>query len=323
MGIFNNNKDSKRAAENRAYDNNHPGQGIMNNDSNRVNDPNYNNSINDDRYADSNTSRSPTMAQNNPPDQRSGAMNLGGHQYQDPYSEHPGRHPSHLGHGTNNTNTGTDVTNTRTGDDLTNTQAGRAGEPGYSNTGVQASAAGQDYPTGQGGQNFNHPGAGTAAGLGAAGAGAGYAAGGHTGMGNTAASNPDYYNPTEAQLKVNAGQVPTKSDILKQEYMGKLENAAGVLLSSEGMKARGAQKEMEALAMKRQANELGNAQRLEQHAANSRNKAVAHGAHPHHAGLGATGQPGTGTLGAGPMQQPGATSGMPGSNVQGGMPGRY
>ncbi|KDQ14063.1 hypothetical protein BOTBODRAFT_44952 [Botryobasidium botryosum FD-172 SS1] len=315
MGIFNNNnKDSKRAAENRAYNDNQPGQGIMNNDSNRVNEPNYNNSINDDRYADNNSGRGSTMAQNNPPDQRSGAMNLGGHQYQDPYAEHPGQHPGHLGHGTNNVDAGTNVTNTRTGGDLTNTQAAGAGEPGYSNTGVQAGVAGQDYPAGQGGQNYNHPGAGTAAGLGAAGAGTGYAAG-HAGMGNTtAAGNPDYYNPTEAQLKINAGQVPTKSDILKHEYMGKLENAAGVLLSSEGMKARGAQKEMEALAMKRQANELGNAQRLGQHA---------HGAHPHHAGLGAAGQPGTGTVGAGPMQQPGATSGMPGNNMQGGMTGRY
>jgi len=63
---------------------------------------------------------------------------------------------------------------------------------------------------------------------------------------------------------------------------GKLEHAAGVLLSSETLKARGIEKEREANAMKVQAAELGRAEQLEAAALAHRSSAVSHGAHPSH-----------------------------------------
>ncbi|KAF8577161.1 hypothetical protein K439DRAFT_1622301 [Ramaria rubella] len=68
----------------------------------------------------------------------------------------------------------------------------------------------------------------------------------------------------------------------EKAFVGKLEHAAGTLLCSSSLRAKGLQKEQEAQALKVQAAELGAAERLESEAAARRERAVAHGAHPHH-----------------------------------------
>jgi len=82
----------------------------------------------------------------------------------------------------------------------------------------------------------------------------------------------------------------------EKAFVGKLEHAAGTALCSSTLKAKGLDKEREAQALKVQAAELGQAEGLESQAAARRERAVAHGAHPHHLGGGA-GTGGTGVIG--------------------------
>lgn len=74
----------------------------------------------------------------------------------------------------------------------------------------------------------------------------------------------------------------------RMERSGQLEHAFGTILSSQTMKAKGAAKEAEGRQMKLQAQEIGRAQGFEQEAQLSRERALAHGAHPDHAMSGGT-----------------------------------
>ncbi|KAF8577160.1 hypothetical protein K439DRAFT_570113 [Ramaria rubella] len=116
----------------------------------------------------------------------------------------------------------------------------------------------------------NAPVAGTGAGMGA-GTGAGMGAGTGAGMG--------------AGTGARAGAPGAGAS--EKAFVGKLEHAAGSLLCSTTLKAKGLEKEREAQALKVQSAELGQAEGLESQAAARRERAVAHGAHPHHLGGGA------------------------------------
>ncbi|KAJ7171509.1 hypothetical protein C8R46DRAFT_1349458 [Mycena filopes] len=73
---------------------------------------------------------------------------------------------------------------------------------------------------------------------------------------------------------------------------GKIEQKVGALVGSEALKAKGLQKEQEALAFKVQSQELAEAEGLEREAGLRRERAVAHGAHPdnrHVGGMGGAG----------------------------------
>ncbi|KZS98257.1 hypothetical protein SISNIDRAFT_481019 [Sistotremastrum niveocremeum HHB9708] len=64
-----------------------------------------------------------------------------------------------------------------------------------------------------------------------------------------------------------------------QAMIGKVEHAAGVILSSQTLKAKGLAKEEEAAAVKAQNQELANAQQMENSANLARDRAAVHGAH--------------------------------------------
>jgi hypothetical protein len=70
------------------------------------------------------------------------------------------------------------------------------------------------------------------------------------------------------------------------EMKGKLQSAAGTLLMSNALKAKGEQKQREAYALNMQSAELAEAERLEEEARTRRERAVQHGAHPNHGHLG-------------------------------------
>ncbi|KAJ3509707.1 hypothetical protein NLJ89_g5073 [Agrocybe chaxingu] len=72
-----------------------------------------------------------------------------------------------------------------------------------------------------------------------------------------------------------------------QRLTGKVESAIGNLVGSSALKSKGLQKEHEANAVKLQGRELAEAERLEREAMMRRERAVAHGAHPANATLGA------------------------------------
>jgi len=84
---------------------------------------------------------------------------------------------------------------------------------------------------------------------------------------------------------MNPGTGPVSAG--EKKFIGKMEHAAGNILCSSTLKAKGIEKEREAEALKMQARELGAAERLESEAAAHRDRAVAGGAHPHHLGGGA------------------------------------
>jgi len=293
MGLFNN-KD-KRADDNAAFDSNNAGQDQSSNFSDQRLDDSRGRNVNDDTYRndrayDNNTNNNNTTtnananaSQNtNVPDQRGGVNSLG-HQYQDPYSDDPQRtgqiganQNSDSRYGTNTTQSGTNAAGGYSAPD-------QAGVHPYDTNATQGQAQGQGYPAGvgPGAQNTAQAGPGNFTG---AGGGAGVGQGGYTGQGGVAATGGGRggaasYNPTGQVLGYNqAGQstsLPSKSTIRKDEWLGKLENVAGILLSSESMKQRGAQKELEAVQLKRQSVEL--------------ERGVGHGAHPAAGGLGATG----------------------------------
>jgi hypothetical protein len=72
----------------------------------------------------------------------------------------------------------------------------------------------------------------------------------------------------------------------EKAFVGKLEHAAGTVLCSSTLRAKGIEKEREAQALKVQAAELGQAEGLEAEADARRQRAVAHGAHPQHLNAG-------------------------------------
>ncbi|EJC99338.1 uncharacterized protein FOMMEDRAFT_170628 [Fomitiporia mediterranea MF3/22] len=102
---------------------------------------------------------------------------------------------------------------------------------------------------------------------------------------------------------------------------GKVESAVGTMLGSENLKRKGMEKEQESQALKVQASELSEAERLEQAALARRERAVAHGAHPDHKHLGSH-NPGAGAgnvneLGGGANTGVGGVGGA-GSGARGG-----
>ncbi|OCB86301.1 hypothetical protein A7U60_g6613 [Sanghuangporus baumii] len=104
-------------------------------------------------------------------------------------------------------------------------------------------------------------------------------------------------------------------------FAGKVESAVGSMLGSENLKRKGLEKEQESQALKLQAAELSEAERLEQDALATRQRAVAHGAHPDHKYLGSH-NPGAGAanmneLGDGANTGIGGMGGA-GSNARGG-----
>ncbi|KAG8696454.1 hypothetical protein FRC09_008509, partial [Ceratobasidium sp. 395] len=70
------------------------------------------------------------------------------------------------------------------------------------------------------------------------------------------------------------------------EMKGKAQQLAGIVLSSQSMKAKGAAKEQEAAALRHQAVNIDEAEKHEAAARAARERAVAHGAHPDHGELG-------------------------------------
>jgi hypothetical protein len=68
---------------------------------------------------------------------------------------------------------------------------------------------------------------------------------------------------------------------------GRAEEDVGKLVGSRALQEKGMQKEQEANMYRQQANELSEAERLEQEAVEARRRAVQHGAHQANAELGA------------------------------------
>ncbi|GJJ10831.1 hypothetical protein Clacol_005059 [Clathrus columnatus] len=100
--------------------------------------------------------------------------------------------------------------------------------------------------------------------------------------------DPGQMNAPGATTTINGVSVPAsgamnngnKASASEKAFIGKLEHAAGTLLCSSTLKAKGIQKEQEAQALKVQSAEITAAQRLEQEARARRERAVAHGADP-------------------------------------------
>ncbi|KAG9086880.1 hypothetical protein FS749_003302 [Ceratobasidium sp. UAMH 11750] len=84
---------------------------------------------------------------------------------------------------------------------------------------------------------------------------------------------------------MNAGGMNARQ-ARSMEMKGKAQQLAGIILSSQSMKAKGAAKEQQAAALRHQGENLGEAQRHEAAALAARERAVAHGAHPDQGGLG-------------------------------------
>lgn len=166
------------------------------------------------------------------------------------------------------------------------------GGTGAGNTGFTGgTGAGNAGITGGGG-----PGAGNAGFTGGPGAGnAGFTGG--TGAGNTGFTGPTgqhhgaggpgatggYTNTGGAGANA-PGRAANGASAGEKELVGKIERVAGDVLCSSTLKAKGAEKEREAQALKAQAAELNQAEGLESEAAMRRQRAVAHGAHPQHLG---------------------------------------
>ncbi|PAV15459.1 hypothetical protein PNOK_0922300 [Pyrrhoderma noxium] len=74
--------------------------------------------------------------------------------------------------------------------------------------------------------------------------------------------------------------VPRSRGTLGSRMTGKAEFALGSVVGSQSLKEKGLAKEREADALKAQAAELSEAERLEREAISRRERAVAHGAHP-------------------------------------------
>jgi len=89
----------------------------------------------------------------------------------------------------------------------------------------------------------------------------------------------------------------------QSSFVGKVETALGTVLGSQELKLKGEQKQQEAAALHAQASHLTEAEKLEQAAVASRQRAVAAGAHPDHGHLGGhnpgAGAPNVNELGGG------------------------
>jgi uncharacterized protein YjbJ (UPF0337 family) len=140
-------------------------------------------------------------------------------------------------------------------------------QPGYD----QNQFTNQSQPHHAGATNQN---AGAIQGTGAAGTGMGTGAGTGTGTG-TGNSNALHPRNQGGSNKMN-------------EIKGKIEIAAGTLLCSPELKAKGEQREAQAQAQRVQGVHLDEAERLEQAAQMRRNAAVGHGAHSDMGKVGAT-----------------------------------
>jgi uncharacterized protein YjbJ (UPF0337 family) len=75
-------------------------------------------------------------------------------------------------------------------------------------------------------------------------------------------------------------------EVKSMEMKGKAQQLAGMVLSSQSMKAKGAAKEQEAAALRHQGDSLEQAEHHEAAARQARERAVQHGAHPDHGQLG-------------------------------------
>ncbi|KAI5117166.1 hypothetical protein M0805_001024 [Coniferiporia weirii] len=129
-----------------------------------------------------------------------------------------------------------------------------------------------------GGQDYGDQGYGNEPGYGAGG-GAGYAGGGNQG------APAQHAMPPRTDAAGNPAK-PTGGGGSGQRFVGRVESAVGTMIGSQNLKAKGEQKEQESAALKVQAAEIGEAERLESAALARRERAVAHGAHPQHKHLG-------------------------------------
>jgi hypothetical protein len=126
------------------------------------------------------------------------------------------------------------------------------------------------------------------------GTGAATATGAGMGMGhhNATGATGGYGTTGHTTGATGGGMGPTGSagatGATEKAIVGKLEHAVGTALCSSTLRAKGLEKEREAQALKVQAAELGQAEGLEAEANARRERAVAHGAHPHNLNAGAT-----------------------------------
>ncbi|TDL25113.1 hypothetical protein BD410DRAFT_889052 [Rickenella mellea] len=154
-----------------------------------------------------------------------------------------------------------------------NTTAGLAHQGGINHAGLAtgAAAAGTGAALGAG-----HSAAGTTTGVGSS-TGTGIGATGGDGALNATHGLTSHHQATNQISAANSEHRQTA-----QTIGGKLQQAAGMLLSSDKMKADGLAREHGAKAN----NDIDEAQRLEQGAAAHRGAAVSHGAHPNQKNLG-------------------------------------
>jgi len=118
--------------------------------------------------------------------------------------------------------------------------------------------------------------------MGAAG-GMGMGSGMGNGMGTTALGDGQHHAPGTT----STGQaVGTGTNHGGSSLTGKIQSAAGTILHSSSLKAKGEEKEREAQQVKMQSAEIAEAERLERDARARRERAVAAGAHPDHGHLG-------------------------------------
>ncbi|CAA7267214.1 unnamed protein product [Cyclocybe aegerita] len=111
-----------------------------------------------------------------------------------------------------------------------------------------------------------------------------YSTGAHTGA-HTGTNTGTHGSAIPPSGEVHHGKSSTGG--AGQRLTGKVESAVGTLVGSNALKQKGLQKEQEANAVKLQGRELSEAERLEREALMRRERAVAHGAHPANATLGA------------------------------------
>jgi len=155
---------------------------------------------------------------------------------------------------------------------------GYAGQPGAmnANTNSQHPVRNEVGGAALGAETGHHVGGHAGTGATAGGLAGREAAHHHAGMANGGAMNAG---------GVNGGGMNAK-EVKSMEMKGKAQQLAGMVLSSQSMKAKGLAKEQEAVALRHQGENLEQAERHEAEARLARERAVAHGAHPEHGELG-------------------------------------
>ncbi|KAJ7152184.1 hypothetical protein C8R43DRAFT_1189922 [Mycena crocata] len=118
--------------------------------------------------------------------------------------------------------------------------------------------------------------------------------GNHAGVHNDGMMADHQHGTGVGGTGVGGGAIPPAGSIGHEsggggKMTGKIEHAAGTMLGSESLKAKGLQKEKEAQGLKVQSREIAEAERLEHEAGVRRERAVAHGAHPDHQHVGGVG----------------------------------